>query len=287
MTKSIDLKKKLEDIRVQSLGWLMTAITVFKATIVSTLLYGCGAWVNMTKAQCELVEAIQRQCLTTVLGITSRCHYQSLLNTTNIPLAMDIVRKTKVTFLNDLIHVKEKGIALRVIKQEHALTPNKGIISEVKLICSEWGLTDVTQEYAEPRKLKVRIESVLRRNILIGSLCGKSAPHHYIRDKSNQIKCYFTMPKEKALLGLSYDVGCLNMRGNRRNESNKKYGTVQCWVPGCTGKDTLEHVMSECQSYNTKRGKDEGVPEDWIEFLYTLNKERFQRFKTSLVNWKS
>ena len=110
---------------------------------------------------------------------------------------------------------------------------------------------------------------------------------HYLRDKTNQVQDYFTMPKEKALLGLALDVGCLNFRGSRRNESRQKYGTSQCWVPGCTGMDTLEHVMTSCQGYKAKRGKDVGIKADFIDYLHELNRERVSRFRTSLVHWKS
>ena len=95
------------------------------------------------------------------------------------------------------------------------------------------------------------------------------------------------MPKERALLGLAFDVGCLNFRGARRNESHQKYGSTQCWVPGCTGVDTYSHVTETCQGYITKQGKDVGKQSDLIDFLYQLNRERVKRFKTSLVNWKS
>ena len=121
----------------------------------------------------------------------------------------------------------------------------------------------------------------------MGSLSGKSAPLHYLRDKSNQVQEYFTLPKEKALLGLAFDVGCLNFRGSRRNESHRKYGSTQCWIAGCTGVDTLEHVMETCQGYQTKQGKDVGIKTEFINFLHELNRERIKRFKTSLVNWKS
>ena len=71
MTKSVELAKNLEDNRIQAVGWLVSAVNVFNAVIVSSLLYGCGSWTNMAKTQEELVESIQRQCLVTVLGITS------------------------------------------------------------------------------------------------------------------------------------------------------------------------------------------------------------------------
>ena len=142
-------------------------------------------------------------------------------------------------------------------------------------------------QYAAPKILKNKINSNIKVKVLLGSLSGKSAPHHYLRDKTNQVKKYFMMPKEKALLGLAYDVGCLNFRGNRRNESQQKYGTTQCWVPGCTGKDTLDHVRETCQGYKVKQGKDVGIEEEFIDFLHELNRERISKFRTSLVNWKS
>ena len=185
------------------------------------------------------------------------------------------------------MHIKGKGIALEVIKQEADLDPSKGFLAEVKDICREWSLPDVTVSYADPRRLKDMINSNIKVKVLLGSLSGKSAPLHYLRDKSNQVKGYFTLPKEKALLGLAHDTGCLNFRGNRRNESNKKYGSTQCWVPGCTGVDTFDHVRETCQGYTTKQGKDKGIEDEFIEFLYELNQERVSRFRTSLVNWKS
>ena len=287
MTKAIDLRNKLEDIRVQSLGWLVTAITVFKATIVSTLTYGCGAWVGLTKAQSDLIEAIQRQCLTTVLGISDRCSYQSLLHVTNIPPATLIVKKSKVTFVNDLLHLKGKGICLEVIQMEHSITPTKGLIYEVKEICREWGLPDVTKAYADPRRLKRRIEGSIKKAVLIQSLSGKAAPLHRLRDRTQQQRAYYLMPKERAILAMAYEVGCLNFKMNRKKESQKKYGNLKCWVPACTGKDSLDHVMYTCQGYETPPYKDQGVIEEWIEYLYQLNKERVRKFRTSLVNWSS
>ena len=61
--KASELRKKLDDDRVAGIGWLATAITVFNATVVSTLTYGCGAWVGMLKKHLDHVEQTQRQCL--------------------------------------------------------------------------------------------------------------------------------------------------------------------------------------------------------------------------------
>ena len=289
MTKSIDLKNKLGDIRVQTLGWLVTAITVFKAVVVPTLTYGCAAWLSMTKKQEDLIESIQRHCLTSVLEISPKCSYQTLLHVTNIAPATAIVKKTKVTFLNDLIHVKSKGICLDTVLKQHNIDSSKGLIKEVKEICQEWGLQDVTEEYAQPRVLKEQIEDNIRREVLLESLQGKAAPYHWIRNKKNQNnnREYFKMSKDKAKLGLAFEVGCLNLRAHRRIESMKKIGTTQCVIPACTGEDSLKHAMEECQGYTTPKYVDKGEMNEFIEYLYSLNRERTSRFRTSMVNWGS
>ena len=285
LTKSAELVKLLEDDRVQAVGWLVTAVNVFNAVIVSTLLYGCGSWTNMTKAQEELVEAIQRQCLVTVLGISSKCSYQSLLYVTGIAPAMDMVRKTKVTFINDLFHIKAKGICKEVLQKEHELGQVRGLVQEVKEICTLIEIDDVTESYVRPRHIKDRLESWSRCKTLTESLSSKSAPYHHLRTERRQRE-YFTYTMEKAKLALAYDVGCLNFRGHRRIESMKKFGSIACLIPGCTGKDTLHHVWNECQGYSVKY-KDKGVMEEFVEALFSLNRERWTRFGTSMVNWGS
>ena len=285
MTKSVELAKNLEDDRIQAVGWLVSAVNVFNAVIVSTLLYGCGSWTNMTKTQEDLVEAIQRQCLVTVLGITPKCSYRSLLYVTGIMPAVDVIKKIKVTFLNDLFHVKASGICKEVLEKEYELDMVKGLVKEVKEICGVVELDDVSTSYVRPRLIKERIEGWSRCMTLTESLASKSAPYHHLRTEKRQRE-YFTYSKEKAKLALSYDVGCLNLRGSRRAESMSKYGSLSCLIPGCTGMDTLDHILYSCQGYSVDL-KDNGVAEEFIETLYSINQQRWTRFGTSMVNWKS
>ena len=124
-----------------------------------------------------------------------------------------------------------------------------------------------------------------RRKVLLETLQCRSAPYHHLK-RHKGYREYFEAPKERALLGLAYDTGCLNFRAHRKSESLKKWGTIKCHVPACTGDDTLKHVIYECQGYNIK-AKDNGISAEFIEYLFELNKERKSRFMTSMVNWKS
>ena len=160
----------------------------------------------------------------------------------------------------------------------------RGLVKEVKEICETVEIEDVTQVYVRPRFIKERIEGWSKVMTLTESLCSKSAPYHHLRPGKRYLE-YFTFPKEKAKLALAYDVGCLNLRGNRRAESLNKFGTILCLIPGCTGSDTLDHILYSCQGCSIKL-KDNGVAEEFIETLFSINQERFTRFGTSMVNWK-
>ena len=96
-------------------------------------------------------------------------------------------------------------------------------------------------------------------------------------------KFYFSLPRHQARLALGYDTGELNFRANRRHESLARYGTTECWVPGCCQQDNLEHVK-QCYGYSAKL-KESGDPMDLVLYLNELDIERFKKFKTSLVHY--
>ena len=125
-----------------------------------------------------------------------------------------------------------------------------------------------------------------KRGVLIETYKAKSAPYHY-QHVDNRMPAYFESSKERAMLGLSFQVGCLNLRAHRKSESMKKFGTFQCLIPACTGNDSLAHIMDECQGYKVSQYKDKGIFEELIDYLYRVNKIRTERFSTSMINWKS
>ena len=138
----------------------------------------------------------------------------------------------------------------------------------------------------DPAGLKEDIKGILERLVLMQTYKANSAPYHEIQTKQCKIRPYFMLSKERAMLGLSYDVGCLNLRANRKHESLKKFGSIKCLIPACTGNDSLKHILYECQGYNYKK-EDKGISTEFIDLLYKINQERKQRFMTSMINWSS
>ena len=155
----------------------------------------------------------------------------------------------------------------------------------VEELCEVYKVENVGETYVRPEHLKEKIEGKSKCETLVESLASKSAPFHYLQ-KTKKQRNYFTYSKDKAKLALAYDAGCLNLRANRRNESLKKYGSISCLVPGCTGIDDLEHIMYKCQGYRVKI-RDKGIADDFIDVLTELNQQRISRFGTSMINWSS
>ena len=282
--KAMEIRRKLDDDRVQGIGWLATAKTVFNAVIVSTLTYGCGAWVNMLKKHSEHIEQTQRQCLFTVLDISNRSNYRNILSTCKIMPALDVIKKMKICFVNQMIHMKKQGICYDTLTAEHNKGELKTLIDEASEYCGYFNIRDVSEIFIPQEKLKAQIYKESMNKLWLSLLTSKKAPEAPRRDGEKD-RFYHTLPRHQAKCALLHKAGELNFRANRRNESMKRYGTIECVVPGCGQPDTLQHAM-ECYGYVTKF-KEGGSPHEWVEFLSELDLERFKKYKTSLTRFNN
>ena len=284
LAKAADIKRKLEDERMEGVGWLAGVVLVYNAVIVSTLTYGAAAMTGLTDKQWDYLESIQRQCLLHILGISLKTTHQSLLYVLGISPIKDVVKKLQISFVNNLYHIKQTGQCLETIKNDFKNGDIKGIVGEVKEYCEEYGLSDVTEYYIHPVVIKKRIERVVLDRQWIADLKGKKPPLSIRRD-NRAPKFYFNLPKNKAKLMLCYEVGDLNLRKVRKHEALKRYGSTKCLFPHCNEEDTLEHLKT-CDGYSTKYDENAG-PYEFIDFLTSIELERNSLFRRSLVNFKT
>ena len=158
------------------------------------------------------------------------------------------------------------------------------LLDEVREHCNYFKIRDVTKFYHDPEKLKREIWLSSMNKLWWALLRSKKAPYH-VRNIEEKRKFYFEMAKHKAKIALCYDIGELNVRSNRRHESVKKYGGIQCVVPGCVQDDTLDHIQ-ECYGY-TSKFIDDGDPNTWVEYLCNVDRERFAKYRTSLIDFRT
>ena len=284
LAKAADIKRKLDDERMEGVGWLAGVILLYNSIIVSTLTYGAAAFTGLEKRHWDLLESIQRQCLIHILGISNKTTHQSLLYVLGISPVKDVVKKLQVSFMNNLVHIKGSGQCLETLKDDYKLGDVKGLIGEVKEHCKEFGLDDVMETYIHPQVIKKKIERVVLDRQWIRDLKAKKPPLSIRRDDRKQ-RFYTTLPKNKAKLMLCYELGDLNFRKSRKSEALKKFGSYECLVPHCREEDSLEHVRT-CDGYSS-RLKDSAGPYELIDYLAELELERNKRFRKSLINFKT
>ena len=147
--------------------------------------------------------------------------------------------------------------------------------------CMYFNIDNVVDRYMIPDKLKKKITRSSLDKVWLSLITSKKAPYSVRREEKQRF--YSTLPKHQAKLALLHEIGELNFRANRKWESLKKLGTIECLVPGCCQEDSLEHVQ-ECYGYSTKF-KDNFSPTEWIKYLSDLDLERFSKYKTSLTKW--
>ena len=287
-TKSIQLMKTLEDDQICKIGWLESVKVLFTSIIISTLTYGAQTYVFMTKKQRETLEAGMREDLYRMLKISKTAHYASVLFELNLIPINSIIDQLKISWLNSLIHGKGTGICLDVITEEERRYPGTGIIGEVRKLCEIYQLPDVTTYEVTKQRIKENVWKISRLNLWGAVTKNKRTPycHHYKKAK----KLYWQFPRLEAKLMLSYKIGELNFKENKRREMKKTFGNTDCFVPWCIdaegkrNKDTLEHVMT-CEGYKTKAKHFnlDGTDIRMAEYLRALDIERWRNFGLSLV----
>ena len=132
--------------------------------------------------------------------------------------------------------------------------------------------------------MKAKIHLSAMNKLWVSLITSKKAPWG-ARKPEEKRRFYTSMPKHLAKCALVYEIGELNFRTNRKYESLKKYGTLECVVPGCCQLDTLDHAM-QCYGYSTKY-KEGSSPTAWFEYISALDLERFQKYKTSLIKYNN
>lgn len=284
LTKAADIKRKLEDERMEGLGWLAGVTLIHSAVIISTLTYGAAAFTGMDVKHWEMLENIQRQCLIHVLGVSIKTTHVSLLYCLGLSPVKDIIKKLQISFVNNLIHIKGKGQCLEALLADQADGVKGGLLEEVSSYCEEYGLPDVVKHYVPPEVIKSKIERIVLDRQWIENLKAKKPPLSVRRD-SRAPKFYATLPKNKAKLMLCYEMGELNFRKGRKSEAMSRYGSIQCLVPHCGEDDELNHVKT-CDGYSS-RVKDDAGPYEFIDYLASLELERNTRFRKSLINFKT
>ena len=279
--KTIQLVKVLEDDLVQKVGFLAAAKYLFQSIVMSSLSYGAQGYIYMTRKQEDRMESLMRENLYRLLGLSKFTSYAAVLFELNLVKMKDVIKMLKCSFVMSLMTDKSEGQCFEVLKEEEK-KGRKGIISEVKEICEQFGLPDITVQNISKDKMKKQMWKVARDELWQTVLMDRRVPYQECPKKYK--KDYWSLEKRRALLVFAYKIGNLDFRNNKKGEALRKFGSTACLASGCPGRDDLQHII-DCSGYDNKpeEGAFDGDDVKLADYLDKVDAERFSKWRAPLL----
>ena len=276
------IRNDVRDPRMMRIGALKAAATQIQAEVIPVLLYGCEAWLRVSKAQYKAMEDILKEAIVRILSLPGTTTYEALLlevSNFHIEQWMDCM---KLNYFMKKLHVKKRGKLYRALREDIMNNDERGFIGDIRELCVKYGLPDITLTPVRPEYIKYKCKETSRRRAMMVTLARKKIPPMLVMGKIFNDHYTFPIMESRAITtlrtgNLIFKNWCPN-RINLRNAGDKK-----CMFPACQEDDTLKHVL-ECEFYSTKFTEgSEGPTKDWAKYLVELDKERISKFHQPLI----
>jgi exonuclease III len=138
----LEIASIVEDWRSQAVGGMETALLLWEACVIPSLLSGAGTWVEMSPATERKLESLQNWFLRLILRVGPGCPVASLRWETGV-LSMALrIWVEKVMLVRHLRSLEEETLASKIY-QEQKKQKWPGLAKEAALICSELGIENV------------------------------------------------------------------------------------------------------------------------------------------------
>ena len=137
----LEIAAIIQDWRSQVVGGIDSALLMWEACCIPSLLTGAGTWVNITPAAEQRLEALQHWFLRLVLRVGPGCPVASLRWETGV-LSMKLrVWVEKVMLVRHLRSLEEGSLARSVLEEQQE-KGWPGLAKETATICEELGIED-------------------------------------------------------------------------------------------------------------------------------------------------
>ena len=185
----LEIADVIQDWRAQVVGGIDSALLMWEACCVPSLLVGAGTWVGITPAAERRLEALQHWFLRLVLRVGPGCPPPSLRWETGM-LSMRLRIGVEKVMLVRFLRSMEEGSLARLVYEEQKEQRWPGLVKETENICKEIGVANVnedniwklnTKEYRKLviKKCKEKDEIVLRKMAENKTKCTKIMSEPY------------------------------------------------------------------------------------------------------------
>ena len=274
-SKMFSMKRLLKHPAVQKNGYIRSAITLFRATIIPTLLYSCECWFGISPTMIKTVEAAYRKLLYKFLDIPVHTKYESVLLQLGLKRAKDIIEGQKICYINRIWNEGVNPLGKQLIIEDNLNCDNsdeESVVDEIKRLCKEKNVKDIFETYTENQIIKLVIKNWMKGELWFESF--KSKWSQTITTTRNVYKPYHYMTRLRGRAVFLWKVGALRFRRHWKNYYQTKKMTYMCPFPLCGHEDTYDHA-TECLFSNVKLTCNDKNNEYAIaDFLVKLNRER-------------
>ena len=137
----MELVQVVNDWRARAVGGLDTALLLWEACCVPSLLYGCGTWLEMAPSTVKKLNAIQNWFLRLIFQVGPGVPIAALCWETGV---LDMELRVWMEMLMLVLHIRGLGenTLARKIYEEQKLNNWPGLIVESRTICKKLNIED-------------------------------------------------------------------------------------------------------------------------------------------------
>ena len=294
---ALEIANIVNDWRSEAAGGMYTALLLWEACLIPSLLQGASTWVEVSAKTVRKLNSLQQWFLRLILQVGPGTPAAALGWETGV-LDMKLrIYKEKLALITHIKNMDEKSLASQIYR-EQIENDWPGLAKEAKEICEDLGIEDVnisTMTKSEFKRLtkgaiEAKNESILRELAQEKTKCKNIMKEDYGRKKyvdENKI--------EDVRFRFKARVGLLPFAGNYSND--RRFIKTK-WLCRCGEKEKEAHITSgNCPIYDDiweKRGNLENN-EDLVKFFSAVLERRDlldrleeeERDAPSLGSWDS
>ena len=258
----LEIANIVNDWRAETVGGLETAILLWEACVIPSLLHSCSTWMQISKATENKLNNLQRWFIRLILQVPQGTPSASLTWETGLMDMKLRIWKEKVMLVLHIRSLDDNTLAKKIYNQQ--VEENwPGLAKETKEICEELGIQDCNTTHFCKAEYKELVNSAL-----------KLKDEEYLRKESEEKRKCETIMKEsygkktyisssKIAEVRSIFKARVGMTEFADNFSKDKRFMRTNWECRCGfEKETESHIKKDCPIYDDLKDEYEDLNDD-------------------------
>jgi hypothetical protein len=258
----LEIANITNDWRSETIGGFETAIILWEACIIPSLLHSCSTWMQISKTTENRLNNLQRWFLRLILQVPKSTPAASLTWETGFLDMRLRIWKEKIMLVMHIRSMEDNSLAKKVYDQQKE-EGWPGLAKETRKICEELGIEDCNTTYLNGKEYKELVKTAIKRKDeewLRKESEGKRKCAKIMKDNYGK-KNYLSEKKMAEVRNIfKARVGMSEFADNFAHD--KKFMRTN-WLCRCgSERESENHIIKECVIYDDIRSKHEDLNDD-------------------------